>query len=91
MADILIPDVDDATRELLQRRAERHGRSIEADLREILEKLAREEAEALDDTVPFGQWLFAISRPGVDLDPVLELFRAVPVPGLALAGARNDS
>ena len=60
---------------------------MEADLREMLEKLAREETEASDDGIPFGQWLVAITRPGVDLDPVLELLRAAPVPGLALSGA----
>jgi plasmid stability protein len=60
VADILITNVDESTKELLRRRAERRGRSLEADLRETLEKLAREEAEPPDDAQPFGDWLVAI-------------------------------
>jgi plasmid stability protein len=45
MADILIRKIDEATKALLKRRAERRGRSLEADLRETLERLAREEAQ----------------------------------------------
>jgi len=79
MADILIRKVDEATKELLRLRAERRGKSLEADLRETLEKLAREEAESPDDAAPFGSWLVAISRPGVDLDEALEELRSAPV------------
>jgi plasmid stability protein len=79
MADILIRKVDEATKELLRLRAERRGKSLEADLRETLEKLAREEAASPDDTEPFGSWLYAISRPGVDLDEALEMLRSAPV------------
>jgi plasmid stability protein len=79
MADILIRKVDDATKELLRLRAERRGKSLEADLRDTLEKLAREEAESPDDAEPFGSWLFAITRPGVDLDAELELLRSAPI------------
>jgi hypothetical protein len=80
MADILIRKVDETTKELLRRRAERHGKSLEADLRETLERLAHEEAESPDDTMPFGDWLIAISRPGIDgLDEALDLLRSAPV------------
>ncbi|MGJ4948142.1 FitA-like ribbon-helix-helix domain-containing protein [Bradyrhizobium sp. HKCCYLS20291] len=79
MADILIRKVDDATKELLRLRAERRGKSLEADLRETLERLAREEAESPDDAEPFGSWLVAISRPGVDLDEVLDQLRSAPI------------
>jgi plasmid stability protein len=79
MADILIRKVDEATKELLRLRAERRGKSLEADLRETLEKLAREEAESPDDAEPFGSWLHAISRPGVDLDEALEMLRSAPI------------
>ena len=44
MADILIRKVDEGVKALLKRRAARHGRSLEADLRETLERLARDEA-----------------------------------------------
>jgi plasmid stability protein len=84
MADILIRKVDEATKELLRLRAERRGRSLEADLRETLEKLAREEAESPDDVEPFGDWLVAITRPGVDLDEALELLRSAPISAVQL-------
>ena len=76
MADILIRKIDDTTKELLRRRAERHGKSLEADLRDTLERLAREEAETPDDTEP---WLVSISRPGIDLEDALDLLRSAPV------------
>jgi plasmid stability protein len=64
MADILIRKIDETVKELLRRRAARRGKSLEADLRETLERLAREEAETPDDTAPFGSWLVSITRPG---------------------------
>ena len=79
MADILIRKVDEATKELLRRRARRHGKSLEADLRDTLELLAREDAETPDDTQPFGSWLVSISRPGVELEDILDLLRRAPV------------
>lgn len=79
MPDILIRKVDEATKELLRLRAERRGKSLEADLRDTLEKLAREEAESPDDAEPFGDWLVAISRPGINLDQMLGLLRSAPV------------
>lgn len=79
MADILIRKIDDATKELLRQRAERHGKSLEADLRDTLERLAREEAETPDDTEPFGSWLVSISRPGIDLEEALATLRSAPV------------
>ena len=84
MADILIRKVDEATKELLRLRAERRGKSLEADLRDTLEKLAREEAESPDDVEPFGDWLVAITRPGVDLDEALELLRSAPISAVQL-------
>ncbi len=79
MADILIRKVDEATKELLRLRAERRGKSLEADLRDTLVRLAREEAESPDDAEPFGDWLVAISRPGMDLDEALDVLRSAPV------------
>lgn len=78
MADILIRKVDESTKELLRLRAERRGKSLEADLRDTLDKLAREEAESPNNTEPFGDWLVAISRPGFDLDDALDLLRSAP-------------
>jgi plasmid stability protein len=79
LADILIRKVDEATKALLRRRAERRGKSLEADLRETLVRLAHEEAETPDETEPFGSWLVAITRPGADLDDMLQIVRSAPV------------
>ncbi len=78
MADILIRKVSEATKEALRRRAELRGKSLEADLRDTLERLAQEGGESPDDTEPFGSWLMAISRPGVDLDEALAAIRSAP-------------
>ncbi len=79
MADLLIRKVSETTKELLRRRAERRGKSLEADLRDTLERLAHEEAENPDDTEPFGSWLVGITRPGLDLDATLAVLRSAPV------------
>lgn len=78
MADILIRHVDAATKELLQQRAERRGLSLEADLRETLRSLAREEVHSPDELEPFGSWLVSISRPGADLDETIGALRDAP-------------
>jgi len=57
----------------------RKSRSLEADLRDTLERLAHEEAETPDDTEPFGSWLVSITRPGVDLDEALQTIRSAQV------------
>ena len=76
MADILIRKVSQKTKQLLRRRAARRGVSLEADLRETLQRLANEEASSPDDAEPFGSWLVSISRPGIDLDDALDVLRA---------------
>ncbi|MDZ4761318.1 MAG: plasmid stability protein y4jJ [Alphaproteobacteria bacterium] len=78
MADILIRKVSEETKELLRRRAERRGVSLESDLRNALETLAREHASP-DEIAPFGSWLESISRPGADLEGALEAIRTAPV------------
>lgn len=79
MADILIRKVSEETKDLLRKRAERRGVSLEADLREALDRLARESATP-DETEPFGAWLHAITRPGADdLHSILDDLRSQPV------------
>ncbi len=67
MPDILIRNVSSQTRERLRRRAKRHGRSLEAELRDTLERAAREDDQPARAKVRFGTWLSSISRPGADL------------------------
>ncbi len=79
MADILIRRVSGRTKALLARRAKQRGVSLETDLRDALEQLARESAETPDEAEPFGSWLVSVSRPGVDLDKNLALLRSAKV------------
>ena len=79
MADILIRRVSEKTKALLARRARRRGVSLEAELRDALEKLARESAETPDEAEPFGTWLVSVSRPGTDLDENLALLRSATI------------
>ncbi len=79
MASILIRNLDEATKRLLRRRAERKGKSLDADLRDTLEQIARSEGGTPDDVEPFGSWLVSISRPGFELDETLDLLRHAPV------------
>lgn len=52
MPDILIRNVSSQTKERLRRRAKRHGRSLEAELRETLETIAREDRAATQSGSP---------------------------------------
>ena len=45
MADIIVRRLDDGVKERLRKRAQRHGRSLEAEAREILSQAAADEAE----------------------------------------------
>jgi hypothetical protein len=77
VSDILIRNIDPLTKERLRRRAKRRGKSLEADLRDALEQLAREDSG--NDTRPgFGSWLVALSRPGLDIAPALAEIRRAP-------------
>ncbi|HEX9875835.1 MAG TPA: plasmid stability protein y4jJ [Gammaproteobacteria bacterium] len=79
MADILIRRVSEKTKASLARRAKRRGVSLEAELRDALEQLARESAETPDEAEPFGSWLVGVSRPGADLDENLALLRSARI------------
>jgi plasmid stability protein len=85
MPAILIRNVKSQTKEVLRRRAQRRGRSLEGDLRDVLERLAHSEGEMPNDTEPFGSWLVAATRPGVDLTKPLKRIRSgkARIPNLA--------
>ncbi|CAN5920312.1 hypothetical protein BH11PSE3_BH11PSE3_41040 [soil metagenome] len=78
MPDILIRNVSEQTKERLRRRAKRHGRSLEAELRATLESIVREEGQPEQARVGFGTWLASISRPGADISNVLDKLRSAP-------------
>ncbi|MBV8185630.1 MAG: plasmid stability protein y4jJ [Alphaproteobacteria bacterium] len=80
MADILIRNVSPRTKERLRLRAKRRGKSLEADLRETLERIANEEQGVGKPKVGFGTWLASISRPGSDdLTGILDELRSAPL------------
>jgi len=76
MPDILIRNVSTRTKERLRQRAKRHGKSLEADLRETLELIAEDDRHRGQRQIGFGTWLAAISRPGADLDEALSMLRS---------------
>ena len=78
MPDILIRNVSAQAKERLRRRAKRHGRSLEAELRETLEIIAQEDNLAAQAKIGFGTWLASISRPGADLSTILAKIRSAP-------------
>jgi plasmid stability protein len=47
MAQIVVRQLEEKVKARLKRRAERHGRSMEEEVREILRKAAREESPAI--------------------------------------------
>jgi plasmid stability protein len=66
MARLVIRNLDDGIKAKLQRRARRHGRSIEAEVREILSDAVREEDRA---RLPLGSSIAArFARIGLDQD-----------------------
>lgn len=77
MPDILIRRVSVRTKERLKQRAKRHGKSLEADLRETLDLIADEDRQSGPPKVGFGTWLASISRPGADLSEALSKLRSV--------------
>jgi plasmid stability protein len=62
----------EATKERLRQRALRHRRSLEAEVRAILERAAQEAAVADLRVERFPDWFIRLTRPGVDLDEALE-------------------
>ena len=75
MPDIVIRKVSKDTTDRLRRRAKRRGKTLQADLRETLDTLARQE-RAPTAGPPFGTWLVALSRPGASLDDALATLRS---------------
>ena len=65
MATVLIRNLSEDTKTRLEARAASKARSLEAELRDILDKAALESASP-DDLEPMGSWLVRITRPGFD-------------------------
>ena len=59
------------TKERLGQRAMRHKRSLEAEVRAILERAAQAATPGAE-TERFPDWLIRLTRPGIDLDAAIE-------------------
>ena len=66
MATVTVRNLSNDTKARLDARAARHARSLEAELREILDAAARADAGNPDDLEPMGSWFVRITRPGYD-------------------------
>jgi plasmid stability protein len=71
VASIVVRKLPDETKERLRQRAIRHKRSLEAEIRAILERAAHE-AVIPGDKERFPDWLIRMTRPGIDLDAAIE-------------------
>jgi plasmid stability protein len=71
VASILIRNLPDDAKERLRQRAMRHKRSLEAEVRAILER-ASQEPVVTGQPERFPDWFIRMTRPGIDLDPAIE-------------------
>lgn len=65
MATVLIRNLSEDTKARLEAQAAAKARGLEAELRDILDKTALENASP-DDLEPIGSWLVRLTRPGFD-------------------------
>ena len=72
MASILVRNLPDDAKERLRQRAMRHRRSLEAEVRAILERAAQEAVSSTGQPERFPDWFIRMTRPGIDLDPAIE-------------------
>jgi plasmid stability protein len=72
MASLVVRRVSGATKERLQHRAVRHRRSLEAEVRAILERAAQETELPRAEAERFPDWFIRMTRPGIDLDEAIE-------------------
>ena len=72
MASIIVRKLSDDTKERLRQRAARHKRSLEAEVRAILERAAEEGSGPSDERERFPDWFIRMTRPGIDLDSAID-------------------
>ena len=77
MATVLIRNLSVETRQVLAARAEGYPRSLEAELRAILDAAARSEAEDLDGPA-LGTWLVWATRPNPGGSAEVEALGSIP-------------
>ena len=72
MASIVVRRLPDLTKQRLRHRAARHRRSLEAEVRAILERAAQEDEGKELGAERFPDWFIRMTRPGIDLDQAIE-------------------
>jgi plasmid stability protein len=72
VASIVVRKLPDETKERLRQRALRHKRSLEAEIRAILERAAHEAVIPDTEKERFPDWLIRMTRPGINLDAAIE-------------------
>ncbi len=70
MANLTVRQLSEETKSRLVDRARRHNQSLEAEVRQILDRAAQQPMPA-DDVEGFPHWFIEGSRPGFDLDELL--------------------
>jgi plasmid stability protein len=83
MPSLVVRRLSEATKERLRQRAVRHRRSLEAEVRAILERAAQQTAVKSAEAEPFPDWFIRMTRPGIELDEAIDENRA-PHEGLDL-------
>jgi hypothetical protein len=72
VASLIVRRLSEATKERLRQRAARHRRSLEAEVRAILERAAQETVVPSAEDERFPDWFIRMTRPGIDLDEAIE-------------------
>jgi plasmid stability protein len=79
MASVVVRNLSAEAKARLVARAERRHHSLEAELRDILEAVARTEAESPDVQEAMGSWIVRVTRPGyADVADTIEAYRQQP-------------
>lgn len=77
MAQLLVRNLSEAAKQRLKRRAKLHGRSLEAEVRELLEKVPDEKVPVEDTTGWASRLAEEIRQIGVTKEDVDELERII--------------
>jgi antitoxin FitA len=76
MANLVVRRLSEATKERLRQRAARHTRSLEAEVRAILQGVARETDLPSPEADRFPDWFLRMTMPGIDLDEAIDESRS---------------
>lgn len=79
MASLTVRQLSEETKARLAERARRNNQSLEAEVRQILDRAAQQPLTS-DDVEGFPYWFVEGSRPGVELDVILAEHRRPHAP-----------